>query len=182
MREHLTNTQHGRCEIFCGKVHKIFVNFRVDASPLEFPRFGWTRSGRGLAGIIRAIVRHDVRGLVQSAPASVVSPCPHPVRDRDRSLSASAHSPCPRLGRKYVRELTVTVICPRSCPVRVQSVAATTRRPRCIQKSLGRVRQTVRAGLCGRLPPLISFRQPTTHAATDSVHLAFIFQTLTRII
>jgi len=28
----------------------------------------------------------------------------------------------------------------------------------------------VRAGLCGRLPPLISFWQPTTHAAMVEVH------------
>jgi hypothetical protein len=96
---------------FCGRVHTICVNLRVDASPLEFSMFDCPRSGRGLRA---KCPRH--------CPACWPWPCP--VRIRVRSQSRPASWPCPWSVRARVQSATVTVVCPWPRTVHFRDVSA----------------------------------------------------------
>ena len=120
MRENLANTLHDWCVRFCGRVHTICVNLRVDASPLEFSRFCCPRSGRDLSA---KSPRHcpaywpwpcpvRIRVRSQSKPASSLRPRPQFVRGRAQPTFVT----CPQICPCPVRDLTMTAICPR--PVR----------------------------------------------------------------
>jgi hypothetical protein len=115
----------------------------VRAMSSQQPGNGWDVSGQRLGNV------HTIATL-QSAW------CP--------AMSANPLSPCPC----PVRESTMTAIHPWPCPVHDRAQSASMLHPRKLQICPRRFPAVVRAGPCGRLTPLISFRQPTAHAKTGS--------------